>query len=444
VPGGLALSEFRGYETWQTIAISRNDSVMAVILGNPAMLDAYRAGIPANGKPLPDGARMAKIHWKPKPNQFFPDSTVPGDLVNVVLPKPKGSEMRSRNLLKALPAAVLAAVASLAPTHDANATAYAYSFDDITNLRVTSPPGAPPGGLTIINFQGNSTASATLNGVGTSTQDNTPVIEPGRASNFDTLPAVAGAAPAAASVNNTFPPLVPFPGVGPGTANWARGDAIIDTTEVNPLTFGPTGTPTRARNVAEAIVNGLNTGGASGGNDSSTRFTFVTLAPGQQIGFDFDADPLMRVATTLAGETAESSLAVVFSIRDATGLTVFEWAMNGGPGGINGGTELSDPCSLNTTLAQLAPGSTFYDPTPGTPIGTGVCGNAGGISHYSAVTNPGVLLPGVQYTLSLAMTERVDVRSVQAVPEAGTLTLLGAALAGLGFVGLRRKNLTSL
>jgi len=83
VPGGLALSEFRGYETWQTIAISRNDSVMAVILGNPAMLDAYRAGIPANGKPLPDGARMAKVHWKPKPNQFFPDSTVPGDLVNV-------------------------------------------------------------------------------------------------------------------------------------------------------------------------------------------------------------------------------------------------------------------------------------------------------------------------------------------------------------------------
>ena len=83
VPGGLAFAEFKGYEAWQTIATSRNDKVVAAILGNPAMIEAYRSGIPADGKPVPDGARMAKIHWKPKPNQFFPDATVPGDLVNV-------------------------------------------------------------------------------------------------------------------------------------------------------------------------------------------------------------------------------------------------------------------------------------------------------------------------------------------------------------------------
>jgi len=83
VPGGLAFSEFRGYEGWQTISISRSEKVMAVILGNPAMINAYRAGIPANGKPVPDGARMAKIHWTPKPNEFFSESTVPGNLLNV-------------------------------------------------------------------------------------------------------------------------------------------------------------------------------------------------------------------------------------------------------------------------------------------------------------------------------------------------------------------------
>jgi hypothetical protein len=83
VPGGLAFSEFRGYETWQAISISRNERVVAVILGNPAMIDAYRAGIPGNGKPVPDGARMAKIHWIPKQNEFFPDATVPGKLLNV-------------------------------------------------------------------------------------------------------------------------------------------------------------------------------------------------------------------------------------------------------------------------------------------------------------------------------------------------------------------------
>lgn len=83
VPGGLAFSEFRGYEAWQTISLSRNDRVVAVILGNPAMISAYQAGIPANSKPVPDGAKMAKIHWSPKPNEFFPTATVPGQLVNV-------------------------------------------------------------------------------------------------------------------------------------------------------------------------------------------------------------------------------------------------------------------------------------------------------------------------------------------------------------------------
>jgi hypothetical protein len=65
VPDGLAFSEFRGYEAWQVISISYNGGRMAVILGNPKMIDAYKAGIPENGKPFPDGAKMAKIHWEP-------------------------------------------------------------------------------------------------------------------------------------------------------------------------------------------------------------------------------------------------------------------------------------------------------------------------------------------------------------------------------------------
>jgi hypothetical protein len=41
VPGGLAFSEFRGYEAWHAVSISRNAKVVAVILGNPVMIDAY-------------------------------------------------------------------------------------------------------------------------------------------------------------------------------------------------------------------------------------------------------------------------------------------------------------------------------------------------------------------------------------------------------------------
>jgi hypothetical protein len=83
VPGGLSFSEFRGYESWQVISISRNAKVMAVIVGNPAMLQAYRAGISGNGKPFPDGAKMAKIHWAPKQNEFFKDASVPDKLMDV-------------------------------------------------------------------------------------------------------------------------------------------------------------------------------------------------------------------------------------------------------------------------------------------------------------------------------------------------------------------------
>jgi hypothetical protein len=72
VPGGLAFGDFRGYETWQVISISHNGPLLAVITGNPAMIAAYKAGIPGNGKPFPDGAKMAKIHWVAKKNETAP------------------------------------------------------------------------------------------------------------------------------------------------------------------------------------------------------------------------------------------------------------------------------------------------------------------------------------------------------------------------------------
>src|SRR5262249_49109879 len=83
VPGGLAFSEFRGYEGWQVVATSQNDKLVAVILANPVMIRAFQAGVPANGKSFPDGSKMAKIHWTPKKNQYFPDTTIPGTLHDV-------------------------------------------------------------------------------------------------------------------------------------------------------------------------------------------------------------------------------------------------------------------------------------------------------------------------------------------------------------------------
>jgi hypothetical protein len=79
VPGGLAFSEFRGYEGWQVINTSSNGKLVAIILGNPAMVGAYKDGYPGNGKPFPDGAKMAKIHWIPKKRDTIPGApTVAG------------------------------------------------------------------------------------------------------------------------------------------------------------------------------------------------------------------------------------------------------------------------------------------------------------------------------------------------------------------------------
>jgi hypothetical protein len=84
VPGGLAFSEFRGYENWQIIAASHNGDKIAIIFGNPAMIEAYQSGIPGDGKPFPDGAKMAKIHWTAKKAEDQPgEPAVPGALHDI-------------------------------------------------------------------------------------------------------------------------------------------------------------------------------------------------------------------------------------------------------------------------------------------------------------------------------------------------------------------------
>src|SRR6478609_3061925 len=82
VPGGLAFAEFRGYENWQVIAVSQTDDLLVAILGNPEMIKAYQAGVPGNGKPFPDGAKMAKIHWNAKKSAEAPSPTMVPDTLH--------------------------------------------------------------------------------------------------------------------------------------------------------------------------------------------------------------------------------------------------------------------------------------------------------------------------------------------------------------------------
>src|SRR5580693_1442347 len=65
-PGGIAFSDFRGYEDWAVVSSARTDEVLKVIVANPTMIKAYKAGIPGNGQAFPEGSKIVKLQWKPK------------------------------------------------------------------------------------------------------------------------------------------------------------------------------------------------------------------------------------------------------------------------------------------------------------------------------------------------------------------------------------------
>jgi hypothetical protein len=71
-PGGIAFSDFRGYEDWSVVSSARTEDVLKVIVANPAMIRAYKGGTPGNGQPFPEGSMIVKLQWKPKKSTEAP------------------------------------------------------------------------------------------------------------------------------------------------------------------------------------------------------------------------------------------------------------------------------------------------------------------------------------------------------------------------------------
>ena len=65
-PDGIAFSDFRGYEDWSVVSSARTDEVQKVIVGNPKMIKAFKAGVPGGGQTFPDGSMIVKLQWKQK------------------------------------------------------------------------------------------------------------------------------------------------------------------------------------------------------------------------------------------------------------------------------------------------------------------------------------------------------------------------------------------
>lgn len=71
-PGGIAFSDFRGYEDWAVVSSSHTDERLKVIVGNPTMINAFKAGIPGNDQTFPDGSMIVKLQWTQKKSTEAP------------------------------------------------------------------------------------------------------------------------------------------------------------------------------------------------------------------------------------------------------------------------------------------------------------------------------------------------------------------------------------
>ena len=57
--GQLSFRRFQGgYENWRVVAVSQTKTQLKVILANDVMMDAYRQGLPADGKLFPEGSKV--------------------------------------------------------------------------------------------------------------------------------------------------------------------------------------------------------------------------------------------------------------------------------------------------------------------------------------------------------------------------------------------------
>jgi len=84
VPDGLAFSEFKGYDNWEPVSVSRTEDGLKVIAANPAMMEAFRNGVPSNGQPFPEGSKIAKIEWSEKKNSESPYFVMVPDVLRSV------------------------------------------------------------------------------------------------------------------------------------------------------------------------------------------------------------------------------------------------------------------------------------------------------------------------------------------------------------------------
>lgn len=323
--------------------------------------------------------------------------------------------------LKKLAAAV-GAMGAMGVAGQAQAFVYALSHLEINNLIIAT------NGVALVQqptFTFNLTNTATYGGNTIETATCNNLLGPACNAASPVLDAGVANAPGNTLIRgqNNYGFLGPT-----GTDSYATADSVINTAEL--VQFVPTST----QQISEVELNANGTASSNAEIQSNTNLNWIlTLAAGS-LTLTFGADPDMKVQINdIPGLfSAQSNMNASFSLSKNDGSESVTWSPQGtgandcvATGGSVACVETADGADLNRNISTGTNPSLITNPDY----------NVGQVFALFGIQITG--LSGGEYSLSLnALTSTNVVR----VPEPGTIALLGAALAGIGFASRRKSK----